>query len=67
MGFLKKTFKFSFFYLGASSTPGSATKNYTMEKSLSDALVGAASKVESLTFYFMMMIVRRRRRRGRWW
>ena len=30
----------------ASSTPGTASKNYTMEKSFSDALVGSAPKVE---------------------
>ena len=66
MGFLENILIFLLLFLGASSTPGSATKNYTMEKSLSDALVGAASKVGSLTFYFMVMIVGRRRR-GRWW
>ena len=30
---------------GASSAPGTAAKNYTMEKSLSDALIGSAPKV----------------------
>ena len=32
--------------IGASSTPGTVSKNYTMEKSFSDALVGSTPKVE---------------------